>query len=412
MPNTRDLAMLWVMLMSAAGCRDAVASSDEPEPITIAATVSETGIRTRSAGEMGRGYLLAVEMLNEMGGVGGRQIRLVTLDDASDPATAARLYEAFTVADSIDALLGPFSSPITEAVLAVTEAAGWPLIAPLASAPGIWSERGRRWSVQMLDPGPMRFRGMVELAARNGARTVALVYEESTFPVSLAEGIRAAAGEDGLTIVLDRSYPVGGADHATLAAAARDAGGDLFIGGGYYDDAVGFTEAMAETGYIPLMASLSLGPADPRFVEDVGDLARCIAGPTTWTPAVRTSGFIADSETFVRRYQQAYESLPGYHAAGGFGAVELLAEAIEATLTAAGEIDHAAVRDYLFSASTETVLGPHAVYSLGTEQAGGQRALAALQVQWQDDGSGGLVQRIIHPEAAAEAEPCLLRPNP
>ena len=397
------------MVLSAAGCRDAVAPSDEPEPITIAATVSETGIRTRSAGEMGRGYRLAVEMLNEMGGAGGRQIRLVTLDDASDPATAARLYEELMAADSIDALLGPFSSPITEAVLAVTEAAGWPLIAPLASAPGIWSERGRRWSVQMLDPGPMRLRGMVELAARSGARTVALAYEESSFPVSLAEGVRAAASLHGLTMVLDRSYPVGGADHAALAAAARDAGGDLFVGGGYYDDAVGFTEAMAATGYTPLTASLSLGPADPRFVEDVGDLALCITGPTSWTPAVRTSGFIADSETFIRRYQQAHGSMPGYHAAGGFGAVELLAEAVEATLTAAGKIDHAAVRDYLFSASTETVLGPYAVHSPGTDQAGGQHALAALQVQWQDDGSGQLVQRIIHPEAAAEAEPCFLR---
>jgi len=412
MPNTRDLAVLWVMLMSAAGCRDAVAPSDEPGPITIAATVSETGIRTRSAGEMGRGYRLAVEMLNEMGGVGGRQIRLVTLDDASDPATAARLYEQFVAADSIDALLGPFGSPITEAVVAVTEAAGWPLIAPMASAPGIWNERGRRWSVQMLDPGPMRFRGMVELAARNGARTVALVYEESTFPVSLAEGIRAAAGVHGLAIVLDQSYPVGGADHAGLTAAARDAGGDLFIGGGYYDDAVGFTEAMAETGYNPLMASLSLGPADPRFVEDVGDLARCMTAPASWTPTVRSSGFIADSETFVRRYQQAHGSLPGYHAAGGFGAVELLAEAVEATRTESAEIDRASLRDYLFSVSTETVLGPYGVHPLRADQAGGQRALMALQLQWQDAGSGGLVQRIIHPEAAAEAEPCFLRQNP
>lgn len=412
MPNTRNLAVLCVMLMSAAGCRDAVAPSDEPEPITIAATVSETGIRTRSAGEMGRGYRLAVEMLNEMGGVGGRQIRLVTLDDASDPATAARLYEELMAADSIDALLGPFSSPITEAVLAVTEAGGWPLVAPMASALSIWSGRGRRWSVQMLDPGPMRFRGMVELAARSGARTVALIYEGSTFPVSLAEGIRAAAGVHGLVIVLDQSYPVGGADHAGLTAAARDAGGDLFIGGGYYDDAVGFTEAMAATGYTPLMASLSLGPADPRFVDDVGDLARCMTAPASWTPTVRSSGFIADSETLVRRYQQAHGSLPGYHAAGGFGAVELLAEAVQATRTESGEIDHASLRDYLFSVSTETVLGSYGVHPLGTDQAGGQRALAALQIQWQDDGSGGLVQRIIHPEAAAEAEPCFLRQNP
>ena len=52
MRNTRDLVATCVMVMSAAACRDAVAPSDEPEPFTIAATVSETGIRTQSAGEM------------------------------------------------------------------------------------------------------------------------------------------------------------------------------------------------------------------------------------------------------------------------------------------------------------------------------------------------------------------------
>lgn len=409
MRKTRDLAVLWVMLVVAAGCRDAVAPPDEPELVTIAATVSETGIRTQSAGEMGRGYRLAVEMLNEMGGIGGKEVRLVTRDDGSDPATAARLYEEFIATDSIDVLLGPFSTPITEAVLAVTEAAGRPLIAPLAAAPGVWSDRGRRWSVQMLDQGPARLRGAVEVAARHGARTVALIYEDSAFPASLAEGVREAAGTHGLITALDRSYPVGGADHEGLVAAARGAGADLFIGGGYYDDAVAFTRALAAADYAPLMVNLALGPADPRFPQDVGDLARCMTAAASWIPSVRTSGHIADSETFVERYRQAHGSDPGYHAAGGFGAVELLAEAIEATPTATGALDAGAVRDYLFSVSTETVLGPYRVYSLGTDEAGGQRALTALQVQWQDDGSGGLVQRIIHPEAAADAEPCFLR---
>lgn len=40
MRNTRDLAVLSVMLMVAAGCRDAVAPPDESQLITVAATVS------------------------------------------------------------------------------------------------------------------------------------------------------------------------------------------------------------------------------------------------------------------------------------------------------------------------------------------------------------------------------------
>ena len=49
------------------------------------------------------------------------------------------------------------------------------------------------------------------------------------------------------------------------------------------------------------------------------------------------------------------------------------------------------------------------VYPMGDEQAGAQQALKGLQVQWQDDGSGGLERRIVHPAAVADAETCLGR---
>ena len=90
-----------------------------------------------------------------------------------------------------------------------------------------------------------------------------------------------------------------------------------------------------------------------------------------------------------------------------FGAVELLSEAIRASLTATGTIDNATVRDHLFSTSTETVLGPFGVVPLSEADAGSQRLLVRLQLQWQDDGQGGLVQRVIYPDAAAEADPCV-----
>ena len=97
----------------------------------------------------------------------------------------------------------------------------------------------------------------------------------------------------------------------------------------------------------------------------------------------------ADSETMVQRYEAEHGSLPSYYGAGGFGAVELLAEAIDATTADMDEIDPAAIRDYLFSVSTETVLGPFSVYPMGDGQAGAQQALKGLQVQWQTTGPGG-----------------------
>lgn len=261
----------------------------------------------------------------------------------------------------------------------------------------------------MLNAGPTYLQGSVELAAQHGARTAALVYEDSQFAASVAEGVREAVRTSGMTLLLDRPYAANGADHEALAAAARDAAADLFIGGGYYDDAVAFTRALSAANYTPLLVSLSLGPAETGFAEELGDLARCVAGNAAWVPTIRTSGYIASSAEFVRRYETAHGALPSYYAAGGFGAVELLAEAIDAAAPAGGDIDGAAVRDYLFSTATSTVLGPFAAYALGDGQAGAQKALKGLQVQWQDDGAGGLTRRIIHPAAVADAEPCFWR---
>ena len=100
----------------------------------------------------------------------------------------------------------------------------------MAADPGIWADRSREWSVQMLNPGPTYLQGSVELAAANGATAAALVYEESQFPASVAEGVREAALTHGVDIVLDQSYPAGEADHDALAAAAAEAGAQLFIG--------------------------------------------------------------------------------------------------------------------------------------------------------------------------------------
>lgn len=377
------------------------------EPIYIAATISETGLRSTSAIEMENGYRMAVDALNFRGGIQGREVELVTANDESDPDVAVRHYRAFV--QRVDLLLGPYSSPVTASVLDATEAAGVPLVAPLAGTPTIWAGKGRQWSVQMLPPATVYLQGSVEIAAQAGAGTVALVYEDTQYPSSVASGVREAAGAHGLEIVLDLSYPEGEADYQALASAARDAGGDLLIGGGYYMDALGLTRAVAEVGYEPLLISLSLGPADPRFATELGDLARCVTGNAPWINTIGTSGFIAESERFVERYEIAHGRPPGYHAAAGFGAVELLAEAIDAVISPAGDFDRAAVRDHLFSATTETVLGPFSVYPLGDEQAGAQRALKGLQVQWQDDGEGGLVQRIVHPDGVAQAEPCFSR---
>lgn len=413
-------------LAALAGCRDAVAPPpdtgatpdsvappSEPDPIIVAGTRSATGgLRTEGL-NMARGYELAVKMLNEAGGIGGREVRLVLHDDESDPRRAAEIYLELATDDSIDLLIGPFASSITSAVVPVVEAARRPLVTPLAGSHSIWGGQSRQWSVQVLNNARDNLGGAVVVGAGMGAETVALVYENSAFPVSAAEGARVAAAELGLEMVMDEIFPIGGADHAGLVAQAQAAGADLLLGGGYTEDALAFVGAVAEAGYKPLLSSWTLGPSEPGFPEQVGiDPARCVLGNAPWIAGLSTSGSLATNAAFVERYVAEYGSEPAYTAAAGFGAIELLAEAARASLDADGEVDETAVRNHLFSTTTETVLGPYGVVPLGEPDAGSQRLLVRLQIQWQDDGRGGLVQRIVYPDGVAEAEPCTTRPEP
>lgn len=378
-------------------------------PIRVAASYPETGRLSADGGKMRQGYELGVAMLNEQGGIGGRLLELVLYDDQSNPQLAASRYRQFIADPSVDVLLGPYSSPVTEAVLPVTEAASKPLVAALAASTGIWAGRGREWSVQMLNAAETYLQGSVEVAAEAGLETVALVWENTSFPRAVAEGVRSAVAEAGLTTVLDQSYNAGAAGHMALAEAAKASGADLLIGGGYFVDAVELTKAVAASGYVPKLTSWSIGPADPRFAQQAGNAALCVAGNAPWIATVRTRGALADSETFVRRFQEAYGTSAGYQAAGAFGAVELLSSALEASLSPGGELDERAMRDFLFGTTTQTVLGPYAVAPLGSAAAGSQQGLRGLQIQWQDDGQGGLAQKIVHPAEAADAEPCFPR---
>ena len=401
---TRAAVLLWATV---AACDDGVSPPPEPGPVTIAGTRSATGGLAVDGTNMARGIELAVKMLNDAGGIDGRDVRIVLLDDESDPARAAELYRGLVAADSIDLLIGPYASSVTSAVVPVAEEAGRPLVTPLAASHRIWSGQGRNWSVQMMNDARHNLAGTIVVGARLGAETAALVYEDSSFPVSAAEGVRAAAAEEGLTLVMDESYPVGGADHGELVTRARDLGADLFLGGGYTEDAVAFAQAVARAEYTPVLSSWSVGPGEPGFPDRVGtDAARCVVGNAPWVASLSTSGLLATAAAFVLRHREEYDAEPGYTAAAGFGAIELVAEAARASVASHGEIVDAAIRDYLFSTSTETVLGPFGVVPLGDADAGSQRLLVRLQLQWQEDGQGGLVQRVIYPDGAAEAEPC------
>src|SRR4051812_5990234 len=167
------------------------------QPIRIGATMAITGEASIQGGYGREGYLFCQKHVNEQGGVLGRRIEFVIYDDGSDGKKAAGLYEKLITEDKVDAVLGPYGSAITEAVADVNEKHRKLMIAPTAGTTSIW-EKGRRYLIMVLSPNENVPEGLLDLAARNGLKTIAVIQQEALVPNAITKGAKALAKSKGL----------------------------------------------------------------------------------------------------------------------------------------------------------------------------------------------------------------------
>src|SRR5216117_2308318 len=90
--------------------------ADAQGPVRIGASLSLTGTYAKLGKNQQEGYQLCQKDLNAKGGLLGRKVEFVVYDDQSLPPTGVRLYERLLTEDRVDVVMGPYSSPVTEAV--------------------------------------------------------------------------------------------------------------------------------------------------------------------------------------------------------------------------------------------------------------------------------------------------------
>src|SRR5215813_8601148 len=143
----------WKRLVSAALASLLLASIAPPataqDPIKIGASMSVTGTYAKPGTYQKEGYDVCIDELNAKGGLLGRKVELVIYDDQSMPATAVKLYEKLITEDKVDGVMGPYSSPVTEAAANVTEKYKKVMVSPLAATTSIFRKEPRRKYVFM-----------------------------------------------------------------------------------------------------------------------------------------------------------------------------------------------------------------------------------------------------------------------
>jgi branched-chain amino acid transport system substrate-binding protein len=339
-------------------------------PIKIGASMSVTGTYAKPGSYQKEGYDVCIDELNAKGGLLGRKVELVIYDDQSQPATAVKLYEKLITEDKVDAVMGPYSSAVSEAVANVTEKYKKVMVAPLAATTSIF-KKGRKYIFMVITPAENYLDGLIDMAAKRGLKTVAIINEDTLFPKASAAGTAEAAKKRGMQVVLQEAYPKGNTDFSALLVKIKAANPDVIAAGTYFDDAVAITRQMKELNVNPKMFGLTVGGDLPEFYDLLKQNAEYVYGSTQWDESLPYPG----QKEFITAYKKKFKHEPSYHSAAGYAGCLLYADAVKK----AGSLDADRVREQLLKMETRTAFGDYKV-----EPDGFQVAHKMVMLQWQD----------------------------
>jgi len=351
-------------------CPDPSFGQDKP-PIKIGASLSLTGTYSALGQNQQRGYQLCAKQMNEKGGVLGRKIEFVVYDDRSDPATGVRLYERLITQDKVDAIMGPYSSAITEAVANVNEKYKMPMVSPMASTTSIF-KKGRKFVFMVQSPAEVYLEGVLDMAVKRGLKSVAIINEDTLFPKATVQGTVELAKKLGLQVVFVEAYPKGHTDFSAILTKLRAANPDVLGAATYFDDAVAITRQMKELNVNPKIYGVTVGGDLPKFYELLGKNAEFVYGSSQWEVELPYPGAKEFNDSYMKEFPGADLS---YHSAGGYGGCQVVVEAIRR----AGSLDGEKVREAILKLDFNTVYGGFKV-----DQDGFQISHKMVTFQWQD----------------------------
>jgi branched-chain amino acid transport system substrate-binding protein len=246
------------------------------EPIVVGVAVPFSGPVAQTGENIKRGIEVAVERINGAGGIkalGGAPLKMIYADVTSDPSTGANVVTRMVGRDNPVAIQGCYGSSVTVAASEVTERQRVPMLTQSFS--DIIIGRGYHHIFQVVAPASVQGRGQlehtVEMAKKAGqtVSSIAIVFEDTAFGKSQAEGAQKNAAGLGLKVVLYETYAPGLTDAVPLVNKIAATKPDAILINSTVSDAVLIVRATRQMGMdMPIVAG-GAGFLEPDFYKAI-----------------------------------------------------------------------------------------------------------------------------------------------
>ena len=327
--------------------------------IKLGCAISFTGGESRTGKLYRDSYDMAVEQINKKGGVkvgsDTYQLKIVYYDDESDPTKSSKFVEKLVAEDKVDFLLGPYSSGITIPDSLVAQRYKVPMIEGGGASGKIFS-RGNKYIFGTLPPAGQYFKSTLEMLKtfKPAPKTIAILYADDKFDVSVAEGTSELANEMGFNVVLHEKYAEAATDFNSILTKIKATGVEVVLVAGHTEESLNFTQQAKELNVSPKLISMTVGPSEADFRKSLGKDAEYIYGVASWSTQMNFIGYLFnDTKEFVKLFKEKYNYDPDYHNASGIADVAIFKDAIER----AGTLDKEKVRAAIAATNLSTIYG-------------------------------------------------------
>jgi len=324
------------------------------------------------------GIELVADAINAAGGIkalGGAKINLVVSDATSNPSIAPTVAQRLITQNELTAVLGAFASSLTLAISEVTARADIPFLT-MAFADEI-TGRGLESVFQVTAKASVIGRAQVNYtlaiaeAAGSKIEKIAIMYENTAYGVAQSRGLRRAAKDEKIEVVMDEPYPLGITDATPLIDKLRDSGAQATFPLSYLNDSLFIVRAMRQQRInLPVIGGAA-GYIIPDFEKGLGEFAENVLSisPTNYDLAP------ALTDPFRKRfgYFMVHEAIESA------ATLDVLVQAIEKAKSARPKAVTEALHGARFEGGWTKALPGGAVQF---DQTGLNTLLIPIMVQW------------------------------
>jgi branched-chain amino acid transport system substrate-binding protein len=290
------------------------------------------------------GILLAVDEVNQAGGVLGKPVRIVIEDDQSRTEQVTTVVKKLINQDKVVAVLGEVASSRSMAGSAVCEEAGIPMVSPSSTNPAVTVDKRTgqvkpyTFRVCFIDP----FQGTVMARFAHdhlGLGRVAILRDvKQDYSVGLAQFFDEEFRRLGGEIAANESYSGGDTDFRAQLTSIKNAAPKAIFIPGYYNDIGNIARQARSLGIdAPLLGGD--GWSHPTLMQLGGE---AVVGSYI-SDHYSAQDSSATVRGFVNSYRARYNEIPSGLAACAYDAAKILCDAIQR----AGSTEPQAIRTAL-----------------------------------------------------------------